>query len=68
MMLYSSLSKLLGSVNNSRYLLVNVIANRAREISQEAEETETPLEKKAVSLAIDEIADGTLKINCNTEF
>ncbi len=67
MMLYPSLSKLLKSVN-SRYMLVNVIANRARELSAEAEETEQPLEKKAVSMAIDEIADGTLRVNCNTEF
>lgn len=67
MMLYPSLSKLLKSVN-SRYMLVNVIAHRARELSAEAEETEQPLEKKAVSMAIDEIADGTLRVNCNTEF
>lgn len=67
MMLYPSLSKLLDSVN-SRYMLVNVIAHRARELSNESEENEEPLEKKAVSLAIDEIADGTLRVNCNTEF
>jgi DNA-directed RNA polymerase subunit omega len=67
MMLYPSLSKLLKSVN-SRYMLVNVIAHRARELSAEAEENEQPLEKKAVSMAIDEIADGTLRVNCNNEF
>ena len=66
-MLYPSLSKLLKSVN-SRYMLVNVIAHRARELSAEAEENEQPLEKKAVSMAIDEIADGTLRVNCNNEF
>lgn len=68
MMLYPSLSKLLENVN-SRYMLVNVVANRARTLSAEAEENEEPLTKKAVSLAIDEIAAGEIKVNCDiTEF
>ncbi len=65
MMLYPSLSKLLENVN-SRYMLVNVVANRARTLSAEAEENEEPLTKKAVSLAIDEIAAGEIKVNCDT--
>ena len=53
MMLYPSLSSLLENVN-SRYMLVNVVANRARQLSSKAEENEEPLTKKAVSLAIDD--------------
>ena len=68
MMLYPSLSSLLENVN-SRYMLVNVVANRARVLSAQAEENEEPLTKKAVSLAIDEIAAGEIKVNCDiTEF
>ena len=61
MMLYPSLSNLLEKVD-SRYLLVNVIAHRAREIASEAEEKGEQLEKKPVSYAIDEIAEGRLNI------
>ena len=57
MMLYPSMASLLEKVN-SRYLLVNAVAKRAREISEEAEEEGEPLEKKAVSLAIEDIAEG----------
>ena len=57
MMLYPSMSELLMKVN-SRYLLVNVIAHRAREIASKAEEEKMSLDKKPVSYAIDEIADG----------
>ena len=68
MMLYPSLSSLLENVN-SRYMLVNVVANRARALSSQAEENEEPLSKKAVSLAIDEIAAGAIRVDCdNTEF
>ncbi len=61
MMLYPSLPELLKHVS-SRYMLVNAIAHRARELEAESERTQTPLEKKAVSLAIDEIADGTYQV------
>lgn len=57
MMLYPSLPELLKNVN-SRYLLVNVVAKRAREISKEAEETEASLDEKPVSIALREIAAG----------
>ena len=59
MMLYPSLSHLLEQVN-SRYLLVNVIAKRAREISAASERRGEPLEKKPVSLAIEEISAGEI--------
>ena len=60
MMLYPSLSKLLEKVS-SRYMLVNVLAYRAREIAAAADESGEPLNEKAVSLAIEELASGELK-------
>ncbi len=57
MMLYPSMSSLLNRID-SRYLLVNVIARRSRDISEEAERNEEHLDKKPVSLAIDELARG----------
>ncbi len=59
-MLYPAMSDLLKNVN-SRYLLVNVIARRARQISIEAELNHEPLEDKPVTIAIREVADGKLK-------
>ena len=61
MMLYPSVSSLLKKLN-SRYYLVNVIAQRAREISQNAEDTGEHLDVKPVSLAIKDIADGTIDV------
>ena len=61
MMLYPSLSALLRKVN-SRYMLVNIIAQRAREIATKAEQTSEPPEKKPVSIAVDEIAAGDINI------
>jgi DNA-directed RNA polymerase subunit omega len=61
-MLYPSLAELLNQVN-SRYMLVNVIAQRAREISMKSEETGVPLTKKPVSSAIEEIASGNIRVN-----
>ena len=61
MMLYPSMSELLEKVN-SRYMLVNVAASRARSISDRAEQTGYILEKKPVSYAIEEIAKGDLTV------
>ncbi|MDR1064763.1 MAG: DNA-directed RNA polymerase subunit omega [Oscillospiraceae bacterium] len=60
MMLYPSLSEMLEFVN-SRYLLVNVVARRARELSAASERRGEPLEKKPVSYAIDEVAAGEIR-------
>ena len=60
-MLYPSLASLLEQVN-SRYLLVNIIARRARYISISAAEKERPLYEKPVSKAIEEIAAGKLRV------
>ena len=64
MMLYPSMSDLLEKVN-SRYMLVNVAARRARSISDRAEETGRILDQKPVSEAIEEIASGKLVVEAN---
>ena len=46
----------------SRYSLVRATAKRAREISEEAEQEKIILTEKPVSIAIDEIVKGELKI------
>ena len=51
----------------SRYMLVNMVASRARRLSSEAELSGEPLEEKAVSLAIQEVADGTLTVEAAEE-
>lgn len=67
MMLYPPVPQMLKSVS-SRYLLVNVIARRARQVAIEAEEYKIPLDKKPVSQAIDEIADGKLTADVKDEY
>ena len=44
----------------SRYLLVNLVAHRARQIAAEAEAFQEELPEKPVTLAIQEVADGKL--------
>lgn len=61
MLLYPPIKELLSQVP-SRYMLVNMVASRARKLSSEAEAAREPLEEKAVSLAIQEVADGTLTV------
>lgn len=58
-MLKPSMQELLNRVGN-RYLLVNLTAQRARDISDEAEEIGEKLRDKSVKLALDEIADGSI--------
>lgn len=53
------MSELLEHVD-SRYLLVNLVARRARQIALESEEFNEPLTDKPVTLAIREVADGKL--------
>ena len=61
MMLYPPMGSLVEKVG-SRYLLVNLVARRAREISAKAEEEGEIIAKKPVSEAIDEVYSGKLKI------
>ena len=65
-MLYPSLATLLNQVN-SRYLLVNIIARRAREISINASERDEPFDDKPVSRAIEEIASGELRVTLSDD-
>lgn len=58
-MLYPPMSELLEHVD-SRYLLVNLVARRARQIALESEEFNEPLTDKPVTLAIREVANGEL--------
>lgn len=58
-MLKPSMNDLLSNIDN-RYLLVNLAAQRARDISEEALETGEKLNDKAVKLALDEIAAGMI--------
>lgn len=64
MMLKPPVAELVQRVG-SRYLLVNLIAHRAREISAEAEAEGIPLDEKPVSTAIDEIYAGKIHPNNN---
>jgi DNA-directed RNA polymerase subunit omega len=61
------MTELLSKIN-SRYLLVNAIARRSRQISEEAEEAQIPLEKKAVTIAIEEIAADKYAVKTRKEF
>ena len=66
-MLYPPVGDLLKSVD-SRYLLVNVVAQRARQIAFEAETLQEDLEDKPVTLAIREVAEGTLTASLKDEY
>ena len=58
-MLYPPVADLLKNLE-SRYLLVNLVAHRARQIAAEAEAFHEDLPDKPVTMAILEVADGEL--------
>ena len=66
-MLYPPVADLLKNVD-SRYLLVNVVAHRARQIAAEAEAFGEELEDKPVTMAIREVADGKLSATVKEEY
>ncbi len=66
-MLYPPVADLLKNVQ-SRYLLVNVVAQRARQLAQEAETFQEELPEKPVTLAIKEVADGKLSATLKEEY
>lgn len=66
-MLYPPMPELLKMID-SRYLLVNVVARRARQIAIESEQFGEPLSDKPVTLAIREVADGKLKAEVKKEY
>ena len=59
MMLYPAMSKLNSHIPN-RYMLVNVVALRARQIAEDAEDAGVQLDEKPGTLAIHEVADGKI--------
>ena len=61
MMLDPPMNKLLQQVP-SRYMLVNVVAQRARQVASEAEDAGISLEDKPVTIAIREVADGVITL------
>ena len=66
-MLYPPVADMLKHVD-SRYLLVNVVAHRARQIAAEAEAFQEELEDKPVTLAIREVAAGELTATIKDEY
>lgn len=66
-MLYPPVADMLKHVQ-SRYLLVNVVAQRARQISEEAEALHEDLPEKPVTLAIREVAEGKLTAGLKDEY
>lgn len=61
MMLEPAMNRLLKRVP-SRYMLVNVVAQRARQIASAAEDEGITLDEKPVTLAIHQIADGQVEL------
>ena len=66
-MLYPPVADLLKNME-SRYLLVNVVAHRARQIAAEAEALQEDLPEKPVTLAIREVAAGELSGSVKEEY
>ena len=66
-MLYPPVADLLKNVD-SRYLLVNVVAQRARQIAIDAEQAQEELTEKPVTLAIKEVAAGKLSATLKEEY
>ncbi len=66
-MLYPPVADMLKNVS-SRYLLVNVVAQRARQIASEAEEYQEELTEKPVTIAIREVAEGKLTASLKDEY
>ena len=66
-MLYPPVADLLKNVE-SRYLLVNLVAQRARQIASEAEELQEELPEKPVTMATKEVARGELSASLKEEY
>ena len=66
-MLYPPVAELLKNME-SRYLLVNVVAHRARQIAAEAEAFQEELPEKPVTMAIREVAEGKLSGSVKDEY
>lgn len=66
-MLYPPVADLLKNCD-SRYLLVNVVAHRARQLAIESEQFDEPLTEKPVTMAIQEVAEGKLTATLKDEY
>ena len=66
-MLYPPVADMLKHVQ-SRYLLVNVVAQRARQLASEAEMLQEELPEKPVTLAVREVAAGKLTAGLKEEY
>ncbi len=66
-MLYPPVADLLKNME-SRYLLVNVVAQRARQVAEEAEILQEDLTDKPVTIAIREVAEGKLTATVKDEY
>ena len=66
-MLYPPVADLLKNVE-SRYLLVNLVAQRARQIAIEADAFQEELPEKPVTLAICEVARGELSASLKEDY
>ena len=62
MMLEPPMNQLLKQVP-SRYMLVNVVAQWARQVASEAEDAGIPLDDKPVTIAVREVAEGKVELN-----
>ncbi len=62
MMLYPPVADLVDKVGN-RYVLVNLVAKRARELAAETDSLGDTTGKKPVTMAIDEVYSGKLVPN-----
>ena len=66
-MLYPPIADLLKNVD-SRYLVVNLVAQRARQIALEASAFQEELPEKPVTLAFNEVARGELTASLKEEY
>lgn len=65
-MLYPPMSELLKRID-SRYLLVNVVARRARELSTEEGQLQAEKDKKPVTQAIEEVSQDKLMVKTGNQ-
>ncbi len=61
MMIQPSIDKLLVQTNGNRYVLCNIITKRAKEIESVRRLELADQDRKAISLACEEIAEGKVK-------
>ena len=61
MMIQPSIDKLLAQTQGNRYVLFNIITKRAKEIESVRRLELADQDKKAISIACEEIAEGKIK-------